>query len=646
VRYNKPTSGGNSPQDDNVVLQVWFNPHPDSDPLDWTMLKEEIDTKNSKWGNSGDTCGGSKNQVLVWSGAQNRLKTNATGGSVKFSKVSLREIDPSGVIGPGGGGGGDPGGGDPGGGGPPVEPPPPPTTGTIFRDWLIKYNLITFPDDACQGGIDTTKLIPFYDVEDNGSASNLHRDRYRVCMIANGSASKFVGKKPRSVKMWLSSTGAPPDGDITVVMHKNNTDESAVTFTLTAIDGVPTAPPINATMLTTTKRQYTFENLTSEYVWQIGDRLCVEYSGNSVDTLNEVNVWRNTDDVYDGTASCAIKFDAGGPPPTGYTAPDVTRDYAWEISELAANQSTPPGGGDTPSPPTPTPTLTYVFSSKFGSHGSGNGQFLNPHDITFDASGNIFVTDRDRNDIQKFSPTGTYISKFGSSGSGNGQFSVPYSAAHDASGNIYVADRDNNRVQKLDGSGAYISKITSAGGKNFNAPEDITFDSNGDIYICDTGNERIVKFTSSHTFIRQWGKKGTGNGQFDHPHSIDVGIDGNIYISSGNQGYIQVFTKDGVFMRKFSKPGSQDGELLTFLEHMDIDKFGRLHIVNNNNRPIVSVFDCATGNFLTKYGSPEKEGSADGQFREPEHVTCDANGRPHVVDCKNFRIQIFTFAET
>ena len=404
-RYNKPSSGGTSPQDDTVILEAWFNPDPDNDPSDWTMLKRIEDKPGKGWTGSKNKCNGDSDQIGPWSGAQNRMKTNASGGSIQFKSVTLREIDPFGTF---------------------EEPPPP----------------------------------------DPGGGS---------------------------------------------------------------------------------------------------------------------------------------------------------------------------GGGGTPPPP------SYVYEYKFGTQGSGDGQFLNPHDISFDAAGNCFVCDRNRNDVQKFTHTGTFISKFGSSGSGNGQFNVPYAIQHTPDyANIYVMDRDNNRSQKLDASGNYISKITAANGKNLVAPEDICFDSSNNFYVCDTGNNRIVEFDSADTFIREWGSERSANGQFDHPLLMDIGRDGNVYINSGNQAYIQVFSPTGTFLRKFSKAGSQDGELLTFLEHLDIDIFGRLHIINNNARPIVSVFDCATGNFLTKYGSPEKEGSANGQFREPEHVTTDSTGKPFVVDSSNFRIQVFS----
>jgi hypothetical protein len=291
--------------------------------------------------------------------------------------------------------------------------------------------------------------------------------------------------------------------------------------------------------------------------------------------------------------------------------------------------------------PQPPPSLNFKFAYKFGTRGNGNGQFQDPHDVSFDSSGNVFVPDRVRSDIQKFTHEGVFLSKFGGPGSGPGQFNVPYSIAHDSNNNIYVSDRENNRIQKLTNDGVFITELKSINGKNFVMPEDLAFDfTNGDLYITDTGNNRIVKLDKNLNFILQWGSKGTGDGQFDHPHAIDVGPDRNVYVSSGFQPYIQKFDPNGKFIKKWGKEGSGDGEMLMFLEHLDVDSEGRVFLINNNIRPVVQVWD-SEGNYLTKFGS-EKEGSANGQLAEPEHVTVDNEGKPFVVDSGNFRIQVFT----
>jgi hypothetical protein len=90
-RYNKKNEGA----EDSVILEGWINPDPDKDIKNWIMIKRIEDKKGNGWGTTGDKCGGDKDQVGTWSSAQNRLKTNATQGSIDFKAISFREIDPT-----------------------------------------------------------------------------------------------------------------------------------------------------------------------------------------------------------------------------------------------------------------------------------------------------------------------------------------------------------------------------------------------------------------------------------------------------------------------------------------------------------------------------------------------------------------------
>src|SRR5262245_30897493 len=66
-----------------------------------------------------------------------------------------------------------------------------------------------------------------------------------------------------------------------------------------------------------------------------------------------------------------------------------------------------------------------TFLTKWGSPGSGDGQFSKPAGIAVDGSGNVYVADTGNNRIQKFTNTGTFLTKWGSFGSGDGQFWDP-----------------------------------------------------------------------------------------------------------------------------------------------------------------------------------------------------------------------------
>src|SRR5437867_5394320 len=102
----------------------------------------------------------------------------------------------------------------------------------------------------------------------------------------------------------------------------------------------------------------------------------------------------------------------------------------------------------------------YSFVTEWGSKGTGNGQFLRPHDLEFDKDDKyLYVVDRDGARIQVFDKNGTFLFKFGEKGKGDGQFIVPYGLDVDVRGHVWVVDRGNHRVQQFDSQGNFISKF-------------------------------------------------------------------------------------------------------------------------------------------------------------------------------------------
>src|SRR3990167_8602100 len=78
------------------------------------------------------------------------------------------------------------------------------------------------------------------------------------------------------------------------------------------------------------------------------------------------------------------------------------------------------------------------------------------------SSGNVYVTDRHNNRVQKFSSDGTFITMWGSYGSEDGQFNYPGGVVVDASGNVYVTDYHNNRIQKFSPSPCEVTTPTTS----------------------------------------------------------------------------------------------------------------------------------------------------------------------------------------
>lgn len=293
--------------------------------------------------------------------------------------------------------------------------------------------------------------------------------------------------------------------------------------------------------------------------------------------------------------------------------------------------------------------IKYCFNFKWGKVGNADGQFLRPHDISFDSKGYLYISDRDRNDIQKFTPNGTFLNKWGSEGDKPGQFSVPYSIEIDPLDNIYVVDRGNDRIQKFDENGSFIKlwdrpeKMNSTD-QEFASPEDMVVDpSTGNIYITDTGNERVVKLDKNFSYILEWGsddgEPSNEPGKFNHPHGIDVDSKGFVYVNELENPRIQKFTGNGTFIKEWGSEGKGPGQFTPLLEHLEVDsKRDLIFMVDGADNPRVQVFDT-DGNFTTSFGT---HGSGDGEMSKPEHVNIDSSGNVYVVDRGNQRIQVFS----
>ena len=78
----------------------------------------------------------------------------------------------------------------------------------------------------------------------------------------------------------------------------------------------------------------------------------------------------------------------------------------------------------------------FRFLAKWGTNGSGDGQFSCPYGVAVDAAGNVYVADSHNCRIQKFTSGGAFLAKWGTNGSGDGQFSIPNNVAVDAAGTV------------------------------------------------------------------------------------------------------------------------------------------------------------------------------------------------------------------
>ena len=296
----------------------------------------------------------------------------------------------------------------------------------------------------------------------------------------------------------------------------------------------------------------------------------------------------------------------------------------------------------TPSVASPVPSQSTGVSvlAKWGTFGTGDGQFDFPSGIAVDGQGKVYVAGHGNHRVQVFDTDGRFLRKWGTQGSGDGQFEAPLGIAVDGAGNVYVADTENHRVQMFDDTGRFLAKWGTQGNTNgeFAFPNAIAVDRSGNVYVADTENHRVQVFDETGRFLRKWGTPGAGEGRFDLPSGISVDGKGDVYVADTENHRIQVFDETGRFLREWGYWGSQDGQFLQ-PRGIAVDKDGDVYVADWGNSRM-QVFN-SRGLFIGKWG---EQGIGEGQLFSPWSIAVDLANNFYVADTNNNRVQILASA--
>ncbi len=221
----------------------------------------------------------------------------------------------------------------------------------------------------------------------------------------------------------------------------------------------------------------------------------------------------------------------------------------------------------------PNGTITTVAGTGdpgfSGDGGPAASAMLNsPYGLSVDKSGNLYIADRANYRIRRVSPDGTINSIAGNGRSGfsgdgglatNASVSDVYGMALDASGNLFIADRNNHRIRRIT-PGGVISTVAGNGIFGFSGdgglatfaslafPEGVALEASGNLYIADWNNNRVRRVSTSGIITTAAGN-GAGTFAGDNgpaisasvslPRGVAVDASGNLYIADGDNNRIR-----------------------------------------------------------------------------------------------------------
>ena len=163
------------------------------------------------------------------------------------------------------------------------------------------------------------------------------------------------------------------------------------------------------------------------------------------------------------------------------------------------------------------------------------------------------------------------------------------------------------------------------------------------VFVLDRQNNRISVWNrNTLAHVRTYGSGGSGAGQFAAPYGLGKDPNANRFAVADSANHrIQVFTFDPdtgavAFERQFGSYGTGNG---AFNNPRDvaIGPQGRFHVADTDNHR-VQVFD-PSGNHLFTFGA---FGTGNGQMKSPQGIAVDADGIITLADTDNNRLQGFT----
>jgi len=314
----------------------------------------------------------------------------------------------------------------------------------------------------------------------------------------------------------------------------------------------------------------------------------------------------------------------------------------------------------------------------------GSIELLSPNGLALDEKGDLYISDIVAHRVLRLDRHGR-LSVIAGSGEaafgGDGgpavkaQFNSPHDLLFDAAGNLLIADTGNQRIRRIDRQGIITTICgdgkTGRAGYNdpvsptsLNNPQSLALDRAGNLLIADTYNHVVRKLDTKGMMsvfagsVPGYGGDGgpADKAQISLPMAVAVAPDGSVYISDAGNSRIRRVAVDGRIETVAGYGPAQDtygggyaGEGVPLVKaklfsttDLKFDAAGNLYIVDSGNHRLRVV---RQGVITTMAGSGKGGADGDGkpaveaELNSPQKVVLAKEGGIFLSDRANHRIR-------
>ena len=301
---------------------------------------------------------------------------------------------------------------------------------------------------------------------------------------------------------------------------------------------------------------------------------------------------------------------------------------------------------------TGNPTVT-IGTARAVSHGGGrlfqfdrNGKyvreigqgiygFLQPQQVRVDAQDNVWVVDQMSTQVIKFDSNGRVQMVLSRKPEA---MTVPAPRLNPLPTNIPTIQPEAPAAPSRAGGPPPGPPGAGVEGESFVRPTDVAWDAQGNIYVADGyGNARVAKYDRNGKWLKNWGSRGTGQGQFNIVHGIAIDAQGNVYVGDEGNKRVQVFDTEGTFKTQFTNVGAPTALCITRGPQQVLYV---AHTGDPDGMEDAAIYKVdLKGNVLGKFGSA---GKLPKEFSLVNSIDCRNENELLIGELANWRVQKLT----